>query len=98
MKNLIYTAIVDLERFNAWNSGIPVGKTNKVNYKVVLQKVIKKGKQVASNCFRTKSKAKMEGTIYFRVTAVGDTTLVVKQFCLEEDEENWRVYCLQSFQ
>ena len=53
--------MVDLKRLNVWNSGTPVGKTNKFNYKVVLQKVFKRGKQVASNRFRTNSKAEMEG-------------------------------------
>ena len=70
-KNFLLIAIVDLERLIAWNSGTPVEKANKVNYKVVLQKVIKRGKQVASNRFRTNSKVKMEGPIYFRVTAEG---------------------------
>ena len=51
-RRILYsTVIVDQERLIAWNSGILVRKANKVNYKVVFQKVIKRG----NSLFRTVS-------------------------------------------
>ena len=51
---------------------------------------------IVSNCFRTKSKFKMDSPIASRVVDVDDISLAVKRFHPEDDEGNWRIYCLLS--